>query len=103
MPLPSIAASELIKLKETENQPLLIDVREQDEWDEGHIDWATHIPMGVLEAKIGEIAPDTSVPIVMQCRSGGRSGICTRMLIDNGYTNVKNLEGGYLAYLEANN
>ena len=79
----------------------LIDVREQVEWDAGHIPGAVFIPLGQLDREIGAAVPDKDTEIIMQCRSGARSGRGTALLQELGYTNVVNLAGGILAW-EAN-
>ena len=58
-----------------DSPPLLIDVREQDEWDEGHIPGAVHIPRGNLESRIERTAPDRSEPIVIYCAAGQPLGV----------------------------
>jgi rhodanese-related sulfurtransferase len=70
----------------------LIDVREQYEWDAGHIASAQHIPMGQIPKRIEEIPRDAEV--VMICRSGSRSAHMQQHLLQQGYTRVKNLVGG---------
>ena len=94
----SLSHAELLAAQQTNTAPLLIDVREIDEWNAGHIPGAIHIPRGILEFKISEVAPDRNTPIALYCRSGGRSTVSANQLIKMGYSNVKNLEGGYLAY-----
>jgi sulfur-carrier protein adenylyltransferase/sulfurtransferase len=79
----------------------LIDVREQVEWDAGHIPGALFIPLGQLGQEIGAAVPDKDTEIIMQCRSGARSGRGTAQLQELGYTNVVNLAGGILEW-EAN-
>ena len=79
----------------------LIDVREQVEWDAGHIPGALFIPLGQLDKEIAAAVPDKDTEIIMQCRSGARSGRGTALLQELGYTNVVNLAGGILAW-EAN-
>jgi len=72
---------------------VLIDVREPVEWNIGHIEGATHIPMNQVPQRLDEIPKDREV--VMICRSGGRSGHVQDHLIRSaGYTRVKNLVGG---------
>jgi rhodanese-related sulfurtransferase len=99
--VPSISCEEFKKMQGEDNAYTLIDVREQDEWDAGHIQEAIHIPRGMLEFKIGEAVPNKDDLIVVQCASGGRAALCGQQLIKLGYTNVKNLEGGYTSYCEA--
>lgn len=73
----------------------LLDVREQPEWDAGHVEEAVHIPMGDLNARIDEIPKDQT--IVCVCRSGNRSGAVCDALNRAGYT-AHNLEGGMHAW-----
>ncbi|MBA3717750.1 MAG: molybdopterin biosynthesis protein MoeB, partial [Actinobacteria bacterium] len=73
----------------------LIDVRERDEWDEGHLPGATHIPRGSLESRIEQAVPDHSQRLLLYCGSGGRSAFAVRTLQDLGYENVSSLAGGF--------
>jgi hydroxyacylglutathione hydrolase len=75
----------------------IIDVRNPDEWSEGHLPGARHIPLAALPERLGEL--DVSVPIVVQCQGGGRSSIAASFLQSKGMTNVSNLAGGYQAWL----
>jgi hydroxyacylglutathione hydrolase len=70
----------------------LIDVRNQSEWDEGHIPGARHIMLGYLAERVGEIPSDK--PVVVQCRTGGRSAIGASILKAGGIPAVANLMGG---------
>lgn len=74
----------------------LVDVRNQAEWDEGHIEGAQHIMLGTLPDRLGEL-PEGKTYIV-QCRSGARSAIAASILQANGRKQVLNLKGGYLAW-----
>jgi sulfur-carrier protein adenylyltransferase/sulfurtransferase len=76
----------------------LIDVREQVEWDAGHIAGARFIPQGNLLEEIGAAVPDRNAPIVLYCRSGARSGRMTVALQQAGYTDVVNMAGGILQW-----
>ncbi len=80
----------------------LIDVREQVEWDAGHIPGALFIPLGQLGQEIAAAVPDKDTEIILQCRSGARSGRGTDLLQQLGYTNVVNMAGGILHW-EADN
>jgi adenylyltransferase/sulfurtransferase len=71
---------------------VLIDVREPNEWQAGHISQATHIPLSQVPGRLADIPKDREV--VMICRSGGRSGRAQEYLLQNGYTRVKNMIGG---------
>jgi rhodanese-related sulfurtransferase len=96
--LPTITCDEYRQMRDMGTDHLLIDVREQDEWDAGHIEGAVHLPLGQISEKITEVAPEKNATIIMNCARGGRSAKACQKLIDLGYKNVKNLEGGYEAY-----
>jgi molybdopterin/thiamine biosynthesis adenylyltransferase/rhodanese-related sulfurtransferase len=89
-----IDASRTRELIET-GQPLVVDVREQDEWDEGHIPGAVHIPRGYLESRIERAAPDPARPIVLYCSAGNRSAFAAKTLGDLGYEDVVSVAGGF--------
>jgi sulfur-carrier protein adenylyltransferase/sulfurtransferase len=76
-------------------EPVVVDVREQDEWDEGHIAGAVHVPRGHLESRIERLAPDTSRPVVVYCSAGNRSAFAAKTLTDLGYEDVVSLAGGF--------
>ena len=69
----------------------IIDVREQHEWDAGHIPGATHIPLGQFADRIPTEAPDHDAPILLHCQSGARSGRAAQFMVQLGYTDVANL------------
>ena len=73
--------------------PLLVDVREPDEYEQGAIAQAVHIPRGFLESRIEAEAPDKSRRIVLSCASGARSAFGAKALADLGYTDVVSLAG----------
>jgi molybdopterin/thiamine biosynthesis adenylyltransferase/rhodanese-related sulfurtransferase len=72
-----------------------LDVRERDEWDEGHIPGALFIPRGNLESRVELAIPDKSQPIVVYCAAGNRSAFAAKTLEELGYEDVVNLAGGY--------
>jgi molybdopterin/thiamine biosynthesis adenylyltransferase/rhodanese-related sulfurtransferase len=72
-----------------------IDVREADEWQEGHLPGAVHIPRGFLESRVEAVAPDKSTPVVLYCASAARSAFAAKSLEDLGYGNVYSLAGGF--------
>jgi sulfur-carrier protein adenylyltransferase/sulfurtransferase len=74
--------------------PVFLDVREREEWVEGHIPGAVHIPRGWLESRIEQAVPDRSRPIVAYCASGNRSTFAAKTLEELGYQDVVNLAGG---------
>jgi len=78
--------------------PLVIDVREAHELEISRVEFARHIPMGEVPARLGELDPDT--PVIVMCRSGGRSLQIARFLESRGFRSVSNLTGGILAWGE---
>lgn len=93
--LKTVDQEELLQEQKTVPNLLIIDVREQDEWSDGHIEGAQLIPLKSLEFIIskGEIPKDT--PVVCYCASGRRSGIACELFLERGYTNVRNLKSGF--------
>jgi molybdopterin/thiamine biosynthesis adenylyltransferase/rhodanese-related sulfurtransferase len=76
-------------------RPVLVDVREQHEFDEGHIPGAVHVPRGHLESRIEGAAPDRSRPVVLYCASGSRSALAAHTLENQlGYEHVESMAGG---------
>jgi len=77
------------------NGILLVDVRETEEWDRGHIPGALHVPRGYLESRIDAAAGDRDARVVVYCASGQRSALAAHTLTDLlGYTNVASMTGG---------
>lgn len=76
----------------------LLDVREPEEWRDGHAPDAVHIPLGSLGARIKELDP--AQEIVTVCRSGNRSTTAAKILMQAGFPNVHNLAGGMIAWEE---
>lgn len=95
---PQISVTELKELRSNNTNHLLIDVREQDEYDAGHIDGSILIPKATITNKIAEVAPDKGQLIVLHCAAGRRSDLCADALLGMGYTNVKSLTGGFTAW-----
>jgi rhodanese-related sulfurtransferase len=77
---------------------VLLDVREHDEWRQGHAAGARHIPMGEVPARVNEIDPGAKLYVV--CKAGGRSQKVAEYLAGNGYAPV-NVSGGMLAWANA--
>lgn len=78
---------------------VLVDVREPDEWAEGHVAGATHIPLGELPSRLAEVPRDREV--LLFCRSGNRSGAATSLLRKQGFDRATNVEGGITAWRRA--
>ncbi len=77
---------------------VLLDVREDDEWRQGHAADARHIPMGQVPGRLGEI--DRQARLYVICKAGGRSLKVAQYLASNGYQPV-NVNGGMLAWANA--
>jgi sulfur-carrier protein adenylyltransferase/sulfurtransferase len=75
--------------------PAVVDVREQGEWDEGHLPGAVHVPRGYLESRIENAVPDRSRPVLVYCSGGNRSAFAAKTLEELGYENVSSLAGGF--------
>lgn len=87
-----VESPEAVQEKFKNDSMEIIDVRNQDEWDEGHIPGAHHIMLGYLPDRLAEVPKDK--PVAVHCRTGKRSAIAASILQKNGYKNVVNLEGG---------
>jgi rhodanese-related sulfurtransferase len=81
----------------------LIDVREDEEWQKGHIPGAIHIGKGVIERDIEKTIPETSAAIVLYCGGGYRSVLAADTLQRMGYTNVESMMGGYRGWIAEGN
>src|SRR5690349_23775430 len=90
-----VDAPEASRLLESPAPPALLDVREQDEWDEGHIPGAVHVPRGNLESRIESVVGDRTRPVVIYCASGNRSAFAAETLQALGYERPISLEGGF--------
>lgn len=75
----------------------VIDVRNQSEWDAGRIEGTSHMMLGTIQDRLDELPKNKKY--VVHCRTGMRSAIATSVLQANGYKNVTNVNGGYLAWL----
>ena len=93
--LPSLSAQELSEKLKTSERPLVIDVRQPEEYREAHISGAKLIPLGELGQRIKELPQGKE--IVCVCASGSRSSSATKMLAGAGYT-VLNMNGGMGAW-----
>src|SRR5207237_7307771 len=76
----------------------IVDVRDKDEWDEGHIPGAMHMSRGTIELDIEEKVSDTNAMIICHCGGGGRSALAVESLQKLGYKNVRSMAGGFKAW-----
>jgi rhodanese-related sulfurtransferase len=79
----------------------LIDVREDHEWQAGHLPGAQHLGKGILERDVEKRFPDPATPLVLYCGGGYRSALAADVLQKMGYTRVLSLAGGYRGWCEA--
>lgn len=96
-----IKTDELKQLQESKQPFVLIDVREESEWNAGHAVGALHVSRGVLERDIEKKVADKGAKVVLYCGSGGRSALAADTLQKLGYTNVTSLAGGIRDYTQA--
>jgi rhodanese-related sulfurtransferase len=97
-PIPSLSAAELNEKLKNGKHPLVIDVRQPEEYRSGHIAGAKLIPLGELSRKMKNLPGNAE--LVCVCASGSRSHSATRTLMDAGY-NVHNMKGGMLSWRRA--
>ena len=93
-----ISVEELKARLDAGETPLVIDVREGWELDISKVDFARHMPMAMVPTRLNELDPET--PIIVMCRSGGRSMQIATLLASRGFRSVSNLTGGILAWGE---
>jgi hydroxyacylglutathione hydrolase len=96
--VPQIAPETLAQMR-GDHVPVVIDVRADSEWMEGHLPAAVHIPLGRLADRVAELP--RGQPLVMQCGTGARSAIAASVLRRAGFADVSNLVGGCQAWVAA--
>jgi len=97
-PVPEISVTELKRKLDAKDKFVLVDVREQFEWDIARIPGATLIPLGELPSRMSEL--DSTDEIVLQCKTGARSAKALRMLQEAGFGKLTNVTGGIAAWAE---
>ncbi len=98
MAIKSIDAEQLKKKMDNNEKLILVDCREQHEWDEARIEGAIFIPLSRFQEEYNQL--DKNAQIIMQCRSGRRSLDACYFLAEQGYQDLTNLEGGILGWDE---
>jgi molybdopterin/thiamine biosynthesis adenylyltransferase/rhodanese-related sulfurtransferase len=95
-------APQALKERLERGEPIvLIDVREHDEYAQGYIAGAIHIPRGFLELRIEDMVPERDRPIVLYCAGGVRSALAARSLMEMGYTRVESMAQGFNGWKNA--
>lgn len=100
----TIKETSVIEVKnrfDTQHNFILVDVREDAEWLQGHIPNAVHLSKGIIERDIEKAIPDPSTEIVLYCGGGFRSAIAAESLQKMGYMNVISMDGGIRAWINA--
>ncbi len=90
-----VDAAEARALLDGPAPPVLVDIREHDEWSEGHIPGAVHVTRGYFESRIEAAAPDKSRPVLLYCSAGHRSAFSAKALQELGYEHASSLAGGF--------
>src|SRR2546423_3629631 len=96
--VPAIDVAQLRRRLTTEPAPFLLDVREAWEYQAGHVPGARLIPLAELEDRVNEVPRDR--PILAICHSGQRSLAAAGYLLQRGYADVSNVDGGTAAWIE---
>ena len=89
----NITAEEAKQIMDTEEGYIILDVRTQEEYDQGHIPGAMLIPDTEIKARAEEVLTDKDQLILVYCRSGRRSKLAAEALVELGYTNIKEFGG----------
>lgn len=95
-----INAEELKNKLDKKENFILVDVREQNEWDAGHIPGALFVPLSQFDQEYEKHLSDPDAEVVVQCRSGKRSMDACMRLQGEGFSNLKNMTGGILEWIE---
>lgn len=85
----------------SEQKAVIIDVREDSEWNEQHIPGAIHIPLAQLNDRLLELEQYKQSPVITQCKAGGRSAKAFDVLKLAGFSKVYNMDGGIMAWEKA--
>ena len=96
-----ITPAEVKEKLDKEEDFVLLDVREQDEWTKSHISGAEYLGKGVLERDIETEHPNTEQELILYCGGGFRSALAADNLQKMGYENIKSLSGGFRSWTEA--
>src|ERR671930_1978437 len=99
--VPEEGPDELARQLKSDKPPVVIDVRDPDEYRDGHIEAATNISRGFLEFRVGTAVGDPSTPVVLYCQTGLRSMLAAKALHELGYQTVINLQGGYQKWVQS--
>lgn len=96
-----VTVEDVMQMRARGEDAVFVDVREESEWDAGHMPGAVHLGRGVLEVKVSQLFPDPSTPLVLYCGGGNRSALAADVLGVMGYSNVASMSGGWRAWLSS--
>ena len=95
-----IDVAQYVLLLKSGEEHVLVDTREESEWNAGHVRGAVHLSKGIVERDIEAEIPDRGTKLVLYCGGGYRSALAADSLQRMGYTNVSSLDGGWKALLQ---
>jgi rhodanese-related sulfurtransferase len=96
--MPDITSAELKQRQQAGETPTILDVREPWEFEESRIDGSQNVPLGTLPQQLDDLEDYKDQEVIVHCKSGARSSAAKAFLIQQGFTNVRNLEGGIMAF-----
>lgn len=97
-----ISPQQAVQLMSHESGSIVLDVREDKEYEAGHIQDSVHIPLSALASRVSELDKYKDKNVILGCRSGARSGRACSILKKNGFEKVHNLRGGVIAWEKDN-
>ncbi|EQD49104.1 rhodanese domain-containing protein, partial [mine drainage metagenome] len=96
--IPEVDCAELSRTLEQDPTHTVLDVRELEEVTQGLLQTAVHIPRGYLELRVETVLPDRTRPVTIYCAGGVRSLLAASTMRSMGYTDVRSLKGGFVAW-----
>ncbi len=96
----TISSEAMLARISSETPPVILDVRSQEEYDQGFIQGALHVPHDKLESQLASLGLSRNDEIVVYCHRGGRAEKAEKILLKNGFTNIKDLDGHWQAWSE---
>jgi rhodanese-related sulfurtransferase len=99
--IPEVTVEQARAMLKDDKAILLIDVREDNEWEAGHAEGAQHLGKGILERDIEQTVPDKQTHLILYCGGGYRSALAADSLLRMGYEYVYSMEGGWKAWKES--